>query len=143
MRPKRRILLLCAHDHRASVLHFMLETNGFFVASAITSVEAAEYLGAVRWDLLICELPFEGIERLVNAAHKADPNMRSLVMAQKTAMECPANLSVDMFFPVKDTTSMELLERIRFILVRKRGPQKKLIASEPAPAEIAVDRRLA
>jgi DNA-binding response OmpR family regulator len=139
MRPKKRILLAASQEHRASELKFMLETNGYAVAVTATPADAVAKLPGRAFDLLLVDWPFDGYAAALDAAFT--DNTPSLVLAAKER-ERPGCCADDVL--LKPTSSLALLDRIKVMSVRNRGPKsmKKPVVSLPAVG-IAYSQRLA
>ena len=144
MRPKKRILLVGASEDRLSILKFMFVTRGFAVGSAVGAAAAVEQLHAESYDLLLClwPLPLPGIEYLLNQAYDIDSAMRSLVLAPALATS-PAGLNTDAILLRGGCSSAELLERVKVLCARKRGPRPTRKQPIAVPVMSTADRRLA
>lgn len=143
MRPKKRILLVGASEDRLSILKFMLVTRGFAVASAVGAAAAVEQLRAESYDLLLCDhWPLPGIEHLLNQAYEIDSATRSLVLAPALATS-PAGLNTDAILLRGGCSSAELLERVKVLTARKRGPRPTRKQPVAVPVMSTEDRRLA
>jgi CheY-like chemotaxis protein len=145
MRPKKKILLVGASEDRLSILRFMLDTNGFAVTAVVGAAAAIEQLRAQTYELLFCEhWPLPGIEHLLNQAYEIDPAMRSLVLAPGLTSS-PAGLNTDAVLLRGGCSSFELLERVKILTARKRGPRsiRKQPIAVPVPLMSTADRRLA
>ncbi len=141
MRPKKQILIVAGDETRASVLKFMLYTNGFAVEAVLTAADAEEQLPARPWDLVICELPLSGAEHLLDQACQIRDGIPSIVIAAKGA-ERPEGICSDAVLP-RHYIPADLLERARVISRRKRGPKPAKKPPEAVPAIAGADRRLA
>jgi CheY-like chemotaxis protein len=145
MRPKKKILLVGASEDRLSILQFMLVTNGFAVASVIGAAAAVEQLHAESYDLLFCDhWTLAGVDHLLDQAYEIDPAMRSLVFAPYVATS-PAGLNTDAVLLRGNCNSFELLDRVKMLTARKRGPRsiRKQPIAVPVSITPAVDRRFA
>jgi CheY-like chemotaxis protein len=136
MRPKKKILLVSASEDRASILKFMLETHRFAVTAALSAAEAFNLLSQEQYHLLLCHLPLTGIESLIDKAHFIDEGMPSLAIADKLS-QLPFCIHACAYIKPADYCSTYLLERVKVLTARKRGPQPRRIAptSVTAPGE--------
>lgn len=141
MRPRKKILLLGANELRISVRKFMLDTNGFAVTPAATAPEAFALLRTSRYDLVLCELPFDGVGRVLDQVYDIDPDIRTVMLKPKN-QEYPLDVAVSATL-ADDCPALELLERIKVIVARKRGPRPIRVLSAAAPAWCEQERRLA
>ena len=135
MRPRKKVLVVSANEERASVLRFTLDVWGFAVTCAPSPAEAFELLQAKQYEVLLCELPLTGIERLLDRGYEFDREMRSMVLAGMVR-KVPDGLNADAVIQMKDFSPAYLLERMKILAARKRGPRfgVKPAASVPAPA---------
>jgi two-component system response regulator CpxR len=128
MRPKKVILCVDDNEQALSVRTFLLETRGYRVISASSSQEAIEILGRTvpgTLDLLIADLLLPGMDGndLVKRAKQMHPMLPALIVSGSVTASDRA-LAADAFLPKGAGTAAELLERIRLLVARKRGPKK-------------------
>jgi two-component system response regulator CpxR len=137
MRPKKVILCVDDNETTLSVRTFLLETRGYRVLNATTSTEALEILVRTTpgtLDLLIADLLLPGMDgnELVRRAKQMHPTLPALIVSGTVASYDRA-LAADAFLPKGAGSPSELLERIRVLVARKRGPKKHLpVANPPA-----------
>ncbi len=135
MRPKKTILCVDDNEQVLSVRKFLLETRGYRVLAAQTSQEALEIAeGAAQGslDLLLCDLvmpQMDGNElvRRIKEIHPSLPAM--LISGTVTAFDRAA--AADVFLPKGASSPSEMLERIRVLCARKRGPKKAVVSQAP------------
>ena len=148
MRPKHTILLVGDSEERISVLKFMLVTNQYAVIAVSSASKALlallpGYYGR-PFELLLCELPLAGVEDLLLQGHILNSSMRSLVMGEVPA-ESYASLCADVIYsnrPYREEPCMtDLLDRIKVLVARKRGPKPSRIP--PAAAELLAEAQIA
>jgi DNA-binding response OmpR family regulator len=115
MRPKKVILCVDDNEQELSVLKFMLATNGYRVVSAVTGQEAIGIFAATTVDLVLADFAMPQMDgcQLVPMILLGDP--------QKMGSEMHA---ADALLAKKSCSAQELLERIKLISARKRGPRK-------------------
>ncbi len=142
MRPKKVILSIDGNENTLSVRTFLLETRGYRVLTAVSAQAALEILeqtlpGAI--DLLISDLLLPGMDgnELVRRAKQIHPTLPALLVSG-TVTSYDRALAADAFLPKGASSPAELLERIRVLVARKRGPKKHVPA--PTPAEPAVEK---
>ncbi len=138
MRPKKVILCVDDNETILSVRTFLLETRGYRVISALTSAEALEILERTvpgTLDLLIADLLLPGMDgnELVRRAKQMHPSLPTLIVSGTVANYDRA-LAADAFLPKGAGSPSELLERIRVLVARKRGP-KKHVPTPTLPAQ--------
>ena len=137
MRPKKVILCVDDNEQALSVRTFLLETRGYRVLSAMTAQEALDILERTvpgTLDLLIADLLMPGMDgnELVRRAKQMHPMLPALIVSGSVAAYDRA-LAADAFLPKGAGTAAELLEKIRVLVARKRGPKKHIIAPQYAP----------
>lgn len=138
MRPKKRVLCIDSDEDDLGVLTFMLETNGYRALKAKCLSEAASVLlkngaelmivsAAIRIDDAITAVKIlKGIcphTPLILLCHRGDLGNKFHVADMAIARNC---------------SSAELLERIKIITARKRGPRKEPLPALPTPEVVAV-----
>ncbi|WP_047492050.1 response regulator transcription factor [Terriglobus sp. TAA 43] len=128
MRPKKIILCVDDNEQTLSVRKFLLETKGYRVLAATSGHEALEIvekyapgeLSLLITDLLMPQM--DGVE-LVRRMREAQPGLPSL-MVSGTVTGYERGVGADMFLPKGACSPVELLERVRVLVARKRGPKK-------------------
>lgn len=130
MRPKKVILCVDDNEQTLSVRTFLLETRGYRVLATTNSQDALEVLGRTApgtLDLLIADLLLPGMDgnELVRRAKQMHPGLPALIVSGTVAAYDRA-LAADAFLPKGASSAIELLERIRLLVARKRGPKKQL-----------------
>ena len=140
MRPKKIILCVDDNEQELSVRKFMLSTNGYRVLSAANGEEAIERFNEAQIDLVLTDFSMprmNGIELIAKLKQIASHvPMILLSDGQQTGSE-PHR--ADAVISKKSCTPIELLERIKIMSARKRGPRKgtqrvPMVANELAAA---------
>lgn len=151
MRPKKTILCVDDNEQVLSVRSFMLETRGYRVIAASTPHQALDHLvgatpGAI--DLLLCDLlmPCMDGNELVRRAKELHPGLPALITSGTVTAYDRAGRA-DVFLPKGASSPVELLERVRILVARKRGPKRtsppKHAPSAPVYSLGASERALA
>jgi CheY-like chemotaxis protein len=130
MRPKKVILCVDDNEQELAVMRFMLATNGYRVLAALSGQEAiAIFATAPQIDLVLADAHMPQMSG-VQLAERLK-RMRSYVPlillgdAQAGAPSGSGDLHVaDAVLARKSCSSQELLERIKVMSARKRGPRK-------------------
>ncbi len=130
MRPKKVILCVDDNEQELAVMRFMLATNGYRVLAAPSGQEAiAIFATAPQIDLVLADARMPQMSG-VQLAERLK-RMRSYVPlillgdAQAGAPSGSGDLHVaDAVLARKSCSSQELLERIKVMSARKRGPRK-------------------
>ena len=130
MRPKKVILCVDDNETSLSVRTFLLETRGYRVLAATSSQQAIEILERTvpgTLDLLIADLLLPGMDgnELVRRAKQMHPMLPALIVSG-TVTTFERALAADAFLPKGAGSAAELLERIRVLVARKRGPKKHI-----------------
>ena len=125
MRPKKIILCVNGNEQELSVLKFTLTTNGYKVVPAVTGQEAMSALGSMQIDLVLTEmnLPQMSGEQLVQRLKKIAAHVPMILLGDPQPAGGEIHVA-DAMLAKKNCTSMELLERIKTMSARKRGPRK-------------------
>ena len=138
MRPKKVILCVDDNEQSLSIRTFLLETRGYRVLTATNAQQALEILERTvpgTMDLLIADLLLPGMDgnELVRRAKQMHPLLPALIVSGTVAALDRA-LAADAFLPKGASSAAELLERIRVLVARKRGPKKQVPAPQLQPA---------
>lgn len=131
MRPKKVILCVDDNDQTLSVRKFVLETRGYKVLTAKNAEEALELYDRGRVDLVITDLVMphcNGNDLIMQLKEIA--SWVPAVLVSGSIKQFDPNTRADAFLPKGACSPQELLERVRVLLVRKRGP-KKMTAAPP------------
>jgi CheY-like chemotaxis protein len=136
MRPKKIILCVDDNEQLLSVRTFLLETRGYRVIALTDPHDAIETIthslpGSI--DLLLCDLlmPLMDGNELVRRAKQLHPTLPAMIVSGTVTAFDRAGRA-DVFLPKGACSPAEMLERIRILVARKRGPRKMSLAS-PAP----------
>lgn len=136
MRPKKSILCVDNNEQLLSVRKFLLETRGCYrVRTANTSQEALEAIQSTApgtFDLLLCDLLLPQMDgnELVRRAKQLHPGLPAMIVSGSVTSFDRA-CAADVFLPKGACSASEMLERVRVLVARKRGPKKMM-----APAYI-------
>ena len=125
MRPKKVILCVNHNEQELSVLKFMLATNGYRVVSASTGQEAISVFKETAVDLVLAEfsLPQMNGKQLVERLKGFAAHVPMVLLGDPQAMSSGIQIA-DALLAKKNCTTQELLERIKVMSARKRGPRK-------------------
>jgi two-component system, OmpR family, response regulator CpxR len=126
MRPKKVILCVDDNEQSLSIRKFMLETRGYRVliaGSGREAIDAFQQAGAV--DLVLADLlmpEMDGAE-VIRVLKELTPETPMILISGKVKMY-EKGTRADMFLPKGTYPAVELLDKIRLLLVKKRGPKK-------------------
>jgi CheY-like chemotaxis protein len=128
MRPKKTILCVDDNDQVLSVRTFLLEIRGYRVIAVATPHEALATIASCvpgSIDLLLCDLimPLMDGNELVRRAKELHPGLPAMIVSGTVTAYDRAGRA-DVFLPKGASSPVEMLERIRVLVTRKRGPRK-------------------
>ena len=134
MRPKKTILCVDDNEQVLSVRTFLLETRGYRIIAVTTAQEAIEVLERSlpgTLDLVLCDLLMPQMDgnELVRRAKQLHPGLPAMIVSG-TVNAADRAICADVFLPKGACSPAEMMERIRILVARKRGPKK---ASQPTP----------
>jgi CheY-like chemotaxis protein len=124
MRPKKVILCVDENEHELSILKFLLTTHGYKVASAVTSQEAIGVFSSLQVDLVLASygMPQMNGGQLVDRLKRIAPHVPMILLGDP---QSASQIHVaDAMVAKKNCSPLELLERIKVMSARKRGPRK-------------------
>jgi CheY-like chemotaxis protein len=141
MRPKKTILCVDDNEQVLSVRTFLLETRGYRIIAANSAQEALAVLERSlpgTLDLVLCDLLMPQMDgnELVRRAKQLHPGLPAMIVSG-TVNAFDRALYADVFLPKGACSPAEMIERIRVLVARKRGP-KKAVATNPATSETSV-----
>ncbi len=125
MRPKKIILVVNGNEQERSVITFMLSTNGYRVLAAASGSEAAQFISENPVDLVLAD---DGMPNFNGGQIVA--RLKEIALHVPMILLCdPARASgqpqaADALLPRRNCSPIELLERIKNMSARKRGPRK-------------------
>jgi len=126
MRPKKVILCVDDNENDLSVLKFMLQTNGYRVLTATNGQEAiAVFAREQQIDLVLTDtqMPQMSGRQLVERLKRMAAHVPMILLGD--AQVAGGELHVaDAMLARRNCSTQELLERIKVMSARKRGPRK-------------------
>ncbi len=127
MKPKRTILCVDDNEQSLSIRKIMLETRGYRVIACNNGMEALEQFAKGGIDLVLTDLIMPGLDghKLIEQIKNVSPQTPAILFSGKIKIY-ERDLRADVFLPKGMHAPLELLERIRLLLVRKRGPKRVL-----------------
>jgi two-component system, OmpR family, response regulator CpxR len=126
MRPKKVILCVNNNEQELSVLRFMLMTNGYRVLSASSGQEAITiFANAPQVDLVLAETSIPGMSgvQLAERLKRTRYHAPTILLGDMQATNGEIHVA-DAVLASKNCSSQELLERVKVMSARKRGPRK-------------------
>jgi two-component system, OmpR family, response regulator CpxR len=125
MRPKKTILCVDDNELSLSVCKFMLETRGYRVLTAVSGEQALELFREGGIDLVLSDLimPYMDGNELVRRMKELAPEVPAILISG-TVRAFDRAYHADAFLPKGACSPVEMLERVRVMVARKRGPKK-------------------
>ena len=138
MRPKKTILCIDDNEQILSVRTFLLETRGYRVIAFTNPQDALDIISRSlpgTLDLLLCDLMMPQMDgnELVRRAKQLHPSLPAMIVSGTVSAYDRAGRA-DVFLPKGACSPAEMLERIRILVARKRGPRKLLLPTPDAPS---------
>jgi CheY-like chemotaxis protein len=139
MRPKKTILCVDDNEQALSIRKVMLETRGYRVMTCTNGQQALESFKKGGVDLLLSDLimpgGFDGAD-LVKRVKELSPETPAILFSGKIRAY-DQDTRADVFLPKGMYAPVELLERIRILLIKKRGPKRSAAKPEPLAEQTA------
>jgi CheY-like chemotaxis protein len=137
MRPKKVILCVDDNEQDLSVLKFMLVTNGYRVLTAANGQEAISIFRENTVDLVLADhsMPQMSGDQLVAKLKQVAVHVPMVLLGDPQKMNGHIH-GADALLAKKTCTPQELLERVKIMSARKRGPRKGV--HRHVAAELAV-----
>jgi CheY-like chemotaxis protein len=138
MRPRKIILCIDSSERALAVRSFLLETRGFRVVAASSAQQAMEILTTQHVDLVLAELrmPHLDGDSLIGQLKQLMPEL-PMILTSDTVRTGERSHQADVFLGKGNSSPAELIERIRVMSARKRGPRKAQ-QSAPSPAQMLI-----
>lgn len=138
MRPKKIILCVNDNEQELSVLSFMLNTNGYRVVPAKNGQEAIEIFSGMQVDLVLADyaMPQMNGSQLVTRLKQTAGHVPMILLGDPQTMAGQIHMA-DALLAKKQCSPQELLERIKIMSARKRGPRKGTVRQTVPVTELA------
>ena len=135
MKPKKTILCVDDNDQLLSIRKVILETRGYRVMSCANGREALDVFKGGGIDLVLTDLAMPEMDgsELIEQIKKLSPETPAILFSGKIRIYERSNRA-DVFLPKGMFDPMELMERIRLLLVKKRGPKRVVRVDLSLPA---------
>ena len=127
MKPKKTILCVDDNEQLLSVRKVILETRGYRVLTATNGREALDLFQNGGVDLVLSDLLMPEVDgaELIAKIKVLSPETPAILFSGKVKIY-ERDTRADVFLPKGMYAPIELLERIRLLLVKKRGPKRVL-----------------
>src|SRR5882762_5569208 len=130
MKPKRTILCVDDNEQSLSIRKVLLETRGYRVISCHDGEDALARFKKGGIDLVLTDLIMPGFDgsKLIEEVKAISPQTPAILLSGKVRIY-DRDTQADVFLPKGMYAPAELLERIRILLIRKRGPKRTSASS--------------
>ena len=125
MRPKKVILCVDDNEQDLSVLKFMLVTNGYRVLDATNGQDAIALFADNQVDLVLADhaMPQMGGDQLVLKLKQIAAHVPMVILGDPQKVNGQIH-GADALLAKRTCSPQELLERVKIMSARKRGPRK-------------------
>lgn len=127
MKPKKTILCVDDNEQALSIRKILLETRGYRVIACSNGQQALEAFRRGGIDLVLTDLIMPGVDgsQLIHEIKQVSPHTPAVLISGRVKIY-ERDTQADVFLPKGMYEPIDLLERIRLLLVRKRGPKRML-----------------
>jgi two-component system, OmpR family, response regulator CpxR len=138
MKPKRTILCVDDNEQSLSIRKVLLETRGYRVITCTRGEDALERFKKGGIDLILTDLIMPGFDgtKLIEQVKAISPQTPAILLSGKVRIY-DRDTQADVFLPKGMYAPAELLERIRLLLIRKRGPKRAAPRAADSKAHVA------
>ena len=139
MKPKKTILCVDDNEQALSIRKVLLETRGYRVVACNKGQQAIEAFQRGGIDLVLTDLMMPGVDgsHLIQEIKELSPQTPAVLISGRVRIYERDTLA-DLFLPKGMYEPAELLERVRLLLVRKRGPKRSVELRARATAHATV-----
>ena|SRR5271157_2646650 len=139
MKPKKTILCVDDNEQALSIRKIMLETRGYRVIACNNGESALEAFRRGAVDLVLTDLIMPGVDgsRLIAEIKALSPQTPAVLISGRVKIFERDTLA-DVFLSKGMYEPVDLLEKIRLLLVRKRGPKRPMELPTRAAAHATV-----
>jgi two-component system response regulator CpxR len=125
MKPKRTILCVDDNEQSLSIRKVMLETRGYRVIACSDGEQALDEFRKGGIDLVLSDLVMPNMDgsELIRHVKEMSPETPAILFSGKIKVY-ERDTQADVFLPKGMYAPAELLERIRLLLIKKRGPRR-------------------
>ena len=141
MRPKKTILCVDDNEQALAVRKFLLETRGGYrVVAARNGAEAVDRFRTGGIDLVLSDLVMPNMDgnEMVRRMKEIAPEVPMILISGSVKVFDHGNRA-DAFLPKGTSTPGEMLERIRVMIARKRGPKRSFRPAYSGPDAAAFE----
>lgn len=131
MRPKRIILYVSENEQDVSIARFLLVTHGYAVLSAANGPEAIKAFSGCLVDLVLADYEMKPMNggQLVDKLKLIAPHVPMILLGEPGQVD-QVHVA-DAMVAKKNCSPLELLERIKCMSARRRGPRPGVVRARP------------
>ena len=135
MKPKRTILCVDDNEQSLSIRKVLLETRGYRVLAYSDAKQALDRFAQGGVDLVLTDLVMPGVDgsKLIRGIKHISPETPAILLSGKVKIY-EQETNADVFLAKGMDLPADLLERVRVLLIRKRGPKRLQIRAQAPPA---------
>jgi len=125
MKPKRTVLCIDENEQSLSHRKIVLETRGYRVAAFSRGEDAWQRFLEGGIDLVIADMSMPGLDasKLIARIKESSPSTPAILIASKVRTY-DHDPQADVFLTKGMYSPADLLERVRLLVTRKRGPKR-------------------
>lgn len=129
MRPRKVVLVLHGQEQELGVLATVLDARGYNVLAFDSAAPALRVVERRRVDAILAELSVPcgtgDADEFARQVKLYQPETPVLLFSRRVASLAVARARhADAFLPKNGCSPLEILERLRILISRKRGPKK-------------------
>jgi two-component system, OmpR family, response regulator CpxR len=141
MKAKKTILCVDDNEQSLSIRKIIFETRGYRVLACTNGRDALAAFAQGNVDLVLSDwvMPDMDGAALIEQIKEISPETPAILFSGKVKVYERENRA-DIFLPKGTYAPAELMERVRLLLVKKRGPKKAVarVAPQSTPGSAAV-----
>ena len=144
MKPKRTILCVDDNEQSLSIRKVLLETRGYRVLAYSNAQQALERFAQGGVDLVLTDLVMPGVDgsKLIRGIKNISPETPAILLSGKVKIY-EQETNADAFLAKGMDIPADLLERVRVLLIRKRGPKRSQARTQAVPPPPGIAARAA
>jgi CheY-like chemotaxis protein len=144
MKPKRTILCVDDNEQSLSIRKVLLETRGYRVLAYSDAKHALERFAQGGVDLVLTDLVMPGVDgsKLIRGIKNLSPETPAILLSGKVKIY-EQETNADVFLAKGMDLPADLLERVRVLLIRKRGPKRHQARAQAPPAPSTIISNIA
>lgn len=144
MKPKRTILCVDDNEQSLSIRKILLETRGYRVLAYSDPQQALQRFAQGGVDLVLTDLVMPNVDgsKLIRGIKNLSPETPAILLSGKVKIY-EQETNADAFLAKGMDLPADLLERVRVLLIRKRGPKRSHARAQAPPPSSEVSTNIA